>query len=77
MVTTRLTSDLEERLSRDASRAELEKIISTLGGYSSEVKKKLDAGVSPETFKNLSAFRGALETAASCLPAIWQQCQSK
>lgn len=78
MVETRATlSDLEERLSRDADKTELAKASAMLTAYASEVKKAQDVGVSPEAFKVLSTYREALEIAATCLPAIWQQCQPK
>lgn len=48
-----------------------------INAYASEVKKAQDVGVSPEAFKVLSTYREALEIAATCLPAIWQQCQPK
>jgi len=78
MVEARATlSDLEERLSRDTDKAELAKVSAMLDVYASEVKKAQDVGVTPEAYKILSTYREALEIAATCLPAIWQQCQSK
>jgi hypothetical protein len=78
MVEARATlSDLEERLSRDTDKAELAKVSAMLDVYASEVKKAQDVGVAPEAYKILSTYREALEIAATCLPAIWQQCQSK
>lgn len=78
MVETKVTlSDLEERLSRDADKTELARVSAMLETYASEVKKTQDVGVSPESYKVLSTYREALETAATCLPAIWQRCQSK
>jgi hypothetical protein len=70
-------SDLEERFSKDAGKAELASVTARVDGHIAEVKKLLDGGVSPSDFRSLSRYREALEAAAACLPAIWASCQPK
>lgn len=64
--------DLEGRLRNDASGAVRDEVCGVLETNLADVKRRMDAGLSPDEFAPASAVRTALETALSVTRLAWQ-----
>lgn len=64
--------DLEDRLAEDSSGAYRGQLIEALRLDLSEVKRRIDAGLSPQEFESADAYRGAIESAIEVVDKVWK-----
>ena len=72
MTETTKIFDLETQLADDADGTLLREIKDSLTTEFSEVRRHIDAGVTPEEFKSFNEYSAALQAANNVLEKVWK-----
>lgn len=65
--------DIVEQFGTDADGSQLREVVERLRQNRLEFKQRLDQGVGPGEFKELSAVISAYDAALSALPSLWER----